>query len=100
MKIYNLMTGANFPGGAYHQAWIMSWVGILILIVLIMLGKKWLGEEEMFEYSYNWYGSLLGIIFYYIFISLVGNAKFGLLIGLLGILAGGYGVGLLWSSND
>ena len=88
MIIKNLMTGAGFEGGAYGTAWIMAWVGFFVLAVLILLSKRWLEEEGLIG-EYSFIGGLLGPLAYFIVVSLTGQAKWALLAGLLGLVAGG-----------
>jgi TM2 domain-containing membrane protein YozV len=89
----NLMTGQGFEGGSFGSAWIMAWVGLFILAVLIMLSKRWLEEEQVAGMPYSFFGGFLGPLVYFIVISLTGQAKWALLIGLIGMGIGGFGAG-------
>lgn len=100
MKIYSLMTGANFPGGAYHKEWIMAWVGLGIIALAIMISRKWLGEENPSSFEFNWYGSFLGILSYVMAVSFLGSAKISLLIGFAGFIFGGYGLGSMFGGAE
>ena len=86
--MYNLMTGAGFEGGAYHSAWFMAWIGIFLLAIIIMLSKRWLEEEGLIG-EYSFIGGFAGPLIYFIVISFVGEAKWAILAGLLGLVAGG-----------
>lgn len=88
MKIYNLMSGANFTGGAYSSDWIMAWLGLFIIAVLIMLSKKWFEEDGLIG-EYSFLGGFFGPIVYFIVISLTGETKYAILAGLIGMIAGG-----------
>ena len=90
---YDLMSGMGFEGGAFSMDWVMAWVGLLLLCLIWMFAKKWLGEEEVAGISYNWIASCAGILAYYISISLMGNSKISLAIGLGVLLLAGFGVG-------
>jgi hypothetical protein len=93
MKIYSLMSTSGF--GGMGKAWIMAWVGLALLVLVFMICKKWLGEEEVTGFPYNWLGSSLGILTYIIVVSLTGSAKWSMLSGFIGLFAGGYGAGML-----
>lgn len=88
MKLFNLMTAQGFNGMGF--SFFMAWIGLALLVLLIMLAKKWLGEEEMLGIAYNWFGSLLGPIVYIVVVSFTGSAKFSLIAGLIGMFAGGF----------
>lgn len=89
LKLYNLMSGAGFSGGAYSSDWIMAWVGLFLIVVLLLLTKKWLGEEQMLG-PFSFLGAFLGPLAYFIVISLSGSFKIALVGGLIGITVGGY----------
>ena len=90
MKIYSLMSGQGFTGGAFGSQWIMCWVGLFVLAVLIMLSKRWLEEEQALGFTYSFVGGFLGPIVYFLAASLIGQAKWAILIGLVGMFVGGY----------
>lgn len=98
MKIYNLMTGENL--GIFSKDFIMAWAGLLILALIIMLGKKWLGEEEITGFPYNWLFSILGPIVYILIISFTGSSKWSLLIGLITTFIAGFGAGMLFGGSE
>ena len=101
MKFYSLMTGCGFVEKCgFSQPFVMAWIGILILVVLMMLGKKWLGEEDIIGYPYNWFGSFIGVIIYIFMISFTGSAKWSLLVGLVGLFGGGFGMGAFAGGNE
>jgi len=99
MKIYNLMTCENFIK-CFGKDWIAAWIGLLIIAVIIMLGKKWLGEEEIIGYSYNWLFSILGAIIYILMVSFTGSAKWSLLVGVIATLLAGFGAGSMFGGTD
>jgi len=99
MKIYNLMTCENFTK-CFGKDWIAAWVGLLIIAIIIMLGKKWLGEEEIIGYSYNWLFSILGAIIYILMVSFTGSPKWSLLVGVIATLLSGFGAGSMFGGTD
>lgn len=94
LKIYSMMSTAGF--GGMSKAWIMSWIGMLFIVVLIMLGKKWLGEEEAAGYPFNWLGSCFGVVTYFFAVSFTGSPKIALIVGLVGYAVGGFGLAQIW----
>jgi len=98
MKFHSLMTASGFDG--LGSAWIMAWIGLALLVLIFMIAKKWLGEEEILGISYNWLGSGLGLLLYLIIVSLTGSAKWSILIGLIGMMVGGFGAGMLGGSGE
>jgi hypothetical protein len=90
LAIKSLMTGAGFEGGAYSSSWIMSWIGLAVIILLIILSKKWLAEEQIAG-PYSFIGGFLGALVYFIVVSLTGQAKWSILAGLIGMAIGGFG---------
>lgn len=89
---YNMMTARGFSGGMGMQ-FFMAWIGLSMLVLIGAIAKKWLGEEEMLGIPYNWLGSLLGVFFYIGTIAVTGSSKIALVLGLAGMLFGGFGAG-------
>ena len=83
------MSGSGFEHGAYGMPWIKAWVFLGILAILVMLAKKWLGEEGALGVDYNWIGGSLGLLIYFIFVSFTGWTSVGFFVGLGAILGGG-----------
>lgn len=93
---YGIMSGCGFGADGkcgLSSAFWMAWIGIGILVILLVLSKKWLGEEEIIGYPFNWLGSFIGILIYIIVVSITGSAKWSLLAGLIGLFGGGFGLG-------
>lgn len=86
------MSGSGFPEGAYSYEWYMAWIGLAVIVVLFLIFKKWLGEEEMAGYKYSVLGSFAGFILHF-FVASLWSSKWAFVIGFLGLLAGGFGVG-------
>ena len=96
--MYNLMSAAGFPG--MGMQFFMCWIGLALLVLIGMFAKKWLGEEEILSYPYNWIGSLLGAVVYIIITTLTGSAKFSLVGGLIGLLVGGFGGAIILGGTE
>ena len=98
MKIWGLMTCSGFAGGCSTE-WIMAWVGLFVIAVLILAGKKFLSEDEVLGVGFNWVYSIAGAILYIIMISFTGSPKWSLLIGLIVTLGAGYVSGYFGGSE-
>jgi hypothetical protein len=99
-KLYNLMSASGFEGGMASGGFMMAWIGLALLVIIGMLCKKWLGEEEIIGYPYNWLGSLLGVLTYIVTVTLTGSAKLSLIIGLVGMFVGGYFSGTIFGGLE
>jgi len=99
MHIHNLMSASGFTGGMGGE-FFLSWIGLALLVIIGMLCKKWLGEEEITGYPYNWLGSLLGVLTYIVTVTLTGSAKLSLIIGLVGMFVGGYFSGTIFGGLE
>ncbi|HEY0090442.1 MAG TPA: hypothetical protein VGB37_16450 [Candidatus Lokiarchaeia archaeon] len=93
------MTCENFSK-CFGKDWIMAWFGLLIIVIIIMLGKKWFGEEEITGYSYNWFFSMIGAIIYFLVLSFSGSAKLSLVIGIASCLIAGFVAGAFFGGAD
>lgn len=91
--MYSLMSGQGF--GGLGMPWIMAWVGLFVLVVLILLSKRWFEEEQILGMPYSFFGGFLGPLAYVVVVSFVGQAKWALLAGLAGMFLGGLGGGRL-----
>jgi hypothetical protein len=79
----------------FSTPFIMAWAGLFILIMLFLLSRKWLGEEEAFGYPFNSIYSLLGIVIYFILVSAGLDVKISLFIGLVTMIISGFGSGAI-----
>lgn len=86
-----MMTGSGFEMG-FLGSFGMAWLGLVVLVFIIMFARKWLSEEG--GIPFNWIFAAIGAgLAYIITISLSCSFKLALLIGLIGIVVGGFGVG-------
>lgn len=93
MKLYSLMSGTPPDFSAFSSDWWMAWVGLGIIVIMTILGKKWLGEEELVGFPFSWVGSLAGLLAYVLVVSLTGSYRWSFIIGLVAFLVGGFGLG-------
>ena len=89
MKFYSFMSGTGFEGGAYGMPWIKAWVFMGILTILVILAKRWLGEEGALGVDWNWLGGVIGLLIYFLFVSITGWTSVGFLVGLAAVFGGG-----------
>jgi hypothetical protein len=93
-RFRNLMTGEGFTGGPFQAEWYFAWGMLALLVILGMLFKKWLGEEEVTGHPYNFVWGFIGGLAPYIFIvSFTGFYKIAFIAGLIGMI----GVGMFMS---
>ena len=91
MPICNLMTGAGFELG-FMGPFGMAWLGMVILFFIIVLARKWMGEE--FGMPFNTLGAFIGAyVPYVIAVSITCSFKWALAAGLVGFAIGGFGLG-------
>lgn len=104
MTLYNLMScrgfieqstaSFSFDFGPCMQA-------RLVLVFLFFINafiRKWGGEEMGIDYSF-WWGLGIGFLAYMIPLTLLGNIKVSFLIGLAGMVVGGYLLGAIFGSG-
>ena len=101
MKFYNLMSGCGFTESCgFSMGFVGAWIGLTLLMIIVMLGKKWLGEEEVSGFPYNWYASILGSLVYIFIVSFTGSSKWSLLFGIIGTLGSGFGAGSVFGGTS
>ena len=74
----------------------------LVLVALFFINaiiRKWGGEEMGVEYNF-WMGMGGSVLGYLIPLTFTGNVKISFLIGLLAMLAGGYGSSYLFGGGS
>jgi len=96
--VYNIMTCQGwdpvFMGGCS-----LAWLTFAALFFIAAFARKWLGEEQGIDFSFI-FSLVVGFLADLIVISITGNFKWGLLAGFVGVLAGGYGAGLIGFGGD
>ena len=99
---YNLLSCSGFGTGSGYigsMGCIQGRVGLVLLFFLVAIIRKWGGEEIGADYNF-WLGLLFSIIPYFITVTIFGNFKIALVIGLVGALAGGYLGGMLFGGSE
>lgn len=86
---------SNFVGGT---GCIKARLGIVFLFFIIAIMRRWGGEEIGLNFSFL-FGLIGGLISYLIVVSITGNFKWALGLGLLLAIAGGYGGGLIFEGG-
>jgi len=92
MVLCSIMTGKGFADLAILGDFSMAWLGLVMLFFIVVLGKKWLGEE--FDLPYNTIGGFVGaFVPYLIVITTSCIPKWSLLAGILGWIVGAFASG-------
>ena len=98
---YNLLScagwetaGGYITGGGCMQ----SRLGLVLLFFIIAIIRKWGGEEVGMDFNFL-FALILGLLPYFIVVTLFGSFKIGMLIGIVGGLVGGYGGGLFFGES-
>lgn len=74
-------------------------LGIVILFFITAIVRRWGGEELDVDFSFA--GGLIGGLFsYFIIISIFGLFKVAFIIGIVGMLIGGYCGGLIFGDGE
>jgi len=103
MPIYNLLSCSGFTEGA--GGWVASTgclqgrIGLVLLFFIVALVRKWGGEEIGMDFNFA-FGLILSLIPYLLVITFFGSFKIALVIGLVGMLAGGYGGGIIFGGSE
>ena len=98
MTIYNLMTMENFtsPGSNFSVAWIASWVSLLIVFYVGFILRKQTDEGFLAGTNFNVIGAIIvGLALDIVLITFTGSPAWGLLAGIGGLAAGGFGIGAI-----
>lgn len=99
---YNLISCAGWEAGSGwfgSGACIGARLGIVLLFFIVAIARKWLGEEMGLNFSFLW-ALVLSLVPYFLVITIFGSAKIAMLVGIIGLLIGGFGVGYLFGSGS
>ena len=72
----------------------LAWIAMVLIFFIAAFTRKWGGEEMGLDFSFLW-SLVSGFLSYIILITIFGSIKWALLAGIIGVFAGGYGVGYL-----
>ena len=77
----------------------MSKLGLVILFFITALVRKWGGEE--IGISFNFWGAIgLGMGLYILAVTFTGSTKLAMVCGIIGMLLGGYLLGLFIGGDE
>jgi hypothetical protein len=77
----------------------MAKLGIVILFFIIAVVRKWGAEEWGVPFSLLW-SCIFGIGLYILAITFTGSIKLAMMLGIVGMLIGGYGSGYLFGGSE
>ena len=103
--VYNPLTCAGWTTGT-KAGWfnfggecMKSRLGMVMLFFVIALVRKWGADELGIEFSMLW--SILLCYIPYLFVLIIfGSFKVAMVIGVIGLLVGGYGGGMFFGGSD
>lgn len=82
----------------FSTPFIMAWAGLAILIIILLVAKKWLSEEAVIGMPYNWVFSSIGILVYFLVVAIGIAPKISLVIGLASMFILGF-LGSIWGGE-
>jgi len=77
----------------------LSKLGLVILFFIIAITRKWGGEEMGIDFNF-WWAAGLGIGLYILAVTFTGSTKLAMILGILGMLIGGYAMGFFTGGSD
>jgi len=98
---YNVLTCAGWEqtGGLVASFPCMkARLGVVFLFFIIAIIRKWGGEEIGLEFSLL-FALILGILPYFIIVTLFGSFIWAFIVGILGGIIGGYGAGVMFGGE-
>lgn len=91
--MYNLLSGAGFSRDIMGD-WSMAILGLGIIVFIGLVSKGQSEDGLLQDVGYNWViGMACGILGYIVLISFVGSAFWSMLVGIVSLIAGGFGLG-------
>ena len=105
MGLYNIISCSGFEGEVVEKTTLafgscagarLALVGLFFINALV---RKWGGEEIGVDYNF-WLGLAGGVLGYLIPLTFTGNIKLSFVIGIVAMLAGGYGLGRFFGGGD
>ena len=72
---------------------------MVFLFFINAIVRKWGGEEIDVDYSF-WGGLIGGLGLYFLFVSFTGSIKISFVLGLIGMLIGGYCGGMIFGDEE
>lgn len=79
----------------------MAWIVIAILVFLALIARRQAEDGILAGMGYNIFGAMgVGLGAAIVIITLFGNSVWALIFGVVGIAAGGFGIGLITGSSE
>ena len=96
-----MMTCGGWAGGmSFMGDCTMAWLSFVIIVFIAMILRRQCSDGFLAGTGFNVYGAFgLGIGANVILTAITGSARWSLLAGLLGVIVGGYVIGL-WLDNS
>jgi len=96
MNTFNLMTCAGWKNAAIFGGCSQAWLIVGAIFILGMIMKRQTDDGILAGTSYNWLaGMALGIIACILLITFFGEARWGMLGGIVGLALGGFGAAFI-----
>ena len=77
----------------------MSKLGLVLLFFIVAIARKWGGEEIGIAFDF-WWAIGLSLGAYILAITFTGSTQFAMLLGIIGMIIGGYLMGFLMGGGD
>ena len=99
--MFNPMTCSGWENGtAFLGPCTLSWVSLVIIIFLVMILRRQCSDGILAGTGFNLYGAIaLGIGGQILTTFMFGSARWSLLAGLVGVIVGGYVLGLIMDTG-
>jgi hypothetical protein len=99
--MYNLMTCSGWPGGmSFFGDCTMAWFSFVIIVFLAMIARRQCVDGVLAGTGFNIWGAFgLGIGANVLITALTGSARWSMLAGVLGVIVGGYVLGLIFDTS-
>jgi len=101
MNFYNMMT---CEGNGWSTSILgdcsMAWIGFTLLIFLCLILRRQCEDGFLSGTGFNVIGAFAGsLVTYIVVVALTGSARWALVAGVVGLAAGGFGIGLIADSG-
>ena len=100
--MYNQMTCQGWENGtSFLGPCSMAWVGLVIVAFLIMVMRRQCDDGFLAGTGFNLIGAIAGGVGANVLLTMfVGSARWSMLAGILGVIIGGFVLGLVWGGGD
>jgi len=101
--MYNMMscTGWGKSGISFLGPCSQAWIGLVIIAFLIMVARRQSEDGFLSGTGFNIFGAIgFGVGANLLVTAFIGAARWSMLAGVLGVVAGGFGVGFFLGGSD